>query len=59
MSMKAVWAQSRDLSTDKQNKILSAIRNSTWSDKNHFKKYLDQNSGNGVGIANFDFLSIS
>ena len=50
---------SRDLSTDKQNKIHRWIRNLTWSDKSHSKKNLDQNSGNGVGIANFDLLSIS
>ena len=50
---------SHDLSTDKQNKIHRWIRNSTWSDKSHSKKNLDKNSGNGVGIANLDHLSIS
>ena len=59
MRMLAVWAQSRDLSTDKQNKIYWALINSTWSDKSHFKKNLDQKSGNVAGIANLDLLAIS
>ena len=50
---------SRDSLTDKQNKIYWALRNSTWSDKSHFKLNLGQKSGNGVGIANLDLLSIS
>ena len=57
--MLAVWAQSRDLSTDKQNKIYWALINSTWSDKSHFKKNLDHKNGSGAGNANLDLLSIS
>ena len=57
--VKMFLAISRDLSTDKQNKIHRWIKNSTCSDKSHSKKNLDQNSGNGVGIANLDLLSIS
>jgi len=57
--MKAVWAKSRDLSTDKQNKILWALRNSTWSDKSHSKKNLHQKNGNGAGNANLNLLWIS
>ena len=44
---------------DKQNKIYWALRNSTWSDKSHFKKNLVQKSVRGVGIANLNLLSIS
>ena len=51
MSMKALLAVSRDLSTDKQNRGHRSLRNSTWSDKSHRKKNLDQNCGNGRGIA--------
>ena len=36
--VKMFVAVSRDSSTDKQNKIYWALRNSTWSDKSHFKK---------------------
>jgi len=57
--VKMFLAVSRDLSIDKQNKIYWALKNSTWSDKSHFKKNLDQNSGNGAGFANLDLLSIS
>ena len=57
--VKMFLAVSRDLSIDKQNKIYWALRNSTWSDKSHFKKNLVQKSVRGVGIANLNLLSIS
>ena len=47
MEKKACWAQSRDLSTDKQNKSLRALSNSTLSDKSQKTKTFHQNCGNG------------
>ena len=48
------WAQSRDLSTDKQNRVYLCVNQSTWSDFSDKKKNFNNTHGNGN---EFSFLT--